>query len=186
MNNRLYHRRLPDWEAFDEITMRVIPRYKTSGLSGDEWRQHVEIEFFHKGQIVYSAGSSTMEAAILMLGTHFIKQQEPIPERVIEIESETCDQPSCREKAVGRYMPKKLTAKNGDWLDMGDQRLHYYRKFCKAHARRGDCSREDCDENYEPLDGLKPDDSSNVHESPSVFGGVIAIDGPSGEGEVKS
>jgi hypothetical protein len=82
---RIFHRRLSNWEAFDEVQLRVIPRYKTSGLSGDEWRQHVEIEFFQKGQIVYSAGAGTMEAAILMLGTHFIQQQEPIPTRVIEV-----------------------------------------------------------------------------------------------------
>lgn len=174
--NNFYHRRLPEWEAFDEISLRIIPRYKTSGLSGDEWRQHVEIEFFHKGQIVYSAGTSTMEAAILMLGAHFVKQQEPIPDRVIEIENGTCDQPSCKASAVGRYLVKRLTAANGEWLDMNDQRLQYYRKFCKVHARRGDCSREDCDENYEPMDGLSPSDSTNIHESPSVLGGVVVVD----------
>lgn len=180
--NRLFHRRLPDWEAFDEIKMRVIPRYKTSGLSGDEWRQHVEIEFFHKGQVVYSAGSSTMEAAILLLGSHFIQQQEPIPTRVLEVERETCDQPSCREKPVGRYLLKKLTASTGEWLDMNEQSLHYYRQFCTKHARRGDCSREDCDANYEPMDGLKPSDSTNVVESPSVFGGAVVLEGaPDGE-----
>lgn len=183
--NRIFQRRLSDWEAFDEINLRVIPRYKTSGLSGDEWRQHVEIEFFHKGQIVYSAGTSTMEAAILMLGTHFIQQQEPIPTRVIEVEGEMCDQPSCREKFVGRYMLKRLTAKNGEWLDMKDQSLVYYRKFCAKHARRGDCSREDCDENYEPMDTLKPDDSNNIHESPSAFGGAVVVDLPDGD-EVRS
>jgi hypothetical protein len=176
--NSLNHRRLRNWEPFDEISLRIIPRYKTSGLSGDEWRQHVQIEFKHKGEVVFSAGAGDMQSAYMMLGHHMLEQACPIPDRVIEIERDACDQPSCKEKAVGRYMLKRLTADNGEFLDMKEQYSTYYRQFCKKHARRGDCSREDADDNYEPLDGLKPEASSNIHESPSGFGGAFVIDGP--------
>lgn len=32
----------PDAQAFDEIRIVTVPRYKQSGLSGDEWRIHAE------------------------------------------------------------------------------------------------------------------------------------------------
>ena len=89
----LYHRRLRDWEPFDEITMRVVPRYKTSGLSGDEWRQHVEVQFKHKGEVVHSFGASKMESALMLMGSHLMQETCPIPQRVIEIERGMCDQP---------------------------------------------------------------------------------------------
>lgn len=179
--NRLYQRRLRSWEPFDEITMRVVPRYKTSGLSGDEWRQHVQVEFKHKGEVVHSFGASTVEAALMLVGHHYLQATCPIPERVIEIERERCDQPSCQEKPVGRYLLKRLAADDGQWLADDESGFAYYRKFCRNHARRGDCGREDSDRNYEPLDGLKPEDSSNLIESPSVFGGAYTFNDPDPE-----
>lgn len=173
-----YHKRLPDWEAFDEITMRVVPRYKTSGLSGDEWRQHVEVEFRFKGEKVGGFGARDMKAAAMLFGHHLLEQTCPIPERVIEIERAKCDQPSCTEPAVGRYLLKRLTSDRGEYLAQDEQSFAYYRQFCRKHARRGDCGREDSDANYEPLDDLRPDDSSNLIESPSAFGGVVELDAP--------
>gem|GEM_PF-6705725 len=38
----------PDAQAFDEIRIVTVPRYKTSGLSGDEWRISAMIQFFAK------------------------------------------------------------------------------------------------------------------------------------------
>lgn len=34
----------PDWELFDRMEFQVVPRYKTSGLSGNEWRYHVSVK----------------------------------------------------------------------------------------------------------------------------------------------
>lgn len=163
----LYHRRLRNWEPFDEIKLKVVPRYKTSGLSGDEWRQSACIEFFHKGVMVAEQWYGSMQAAVTFLPSLMYTLCEPIPEAIIPIEDAHCDQPSCRNKAAGRYRMKRLFSRTGELLDASDQPLTFYRKFCKVHARRGDCSREDGDSNYEPLDDLKPDDSENVQESPS-------------------
>lgn len=153
MNGGPYHKRLPDWEAFDEISLRVVPRYKMSGLSGDEWRQHIAIVFSHKGVPIVETGCRDMKTAILMLGTHFLQNQSPIADRVLELEQTSCDQPSCRAKIVTKRLLKRQTARDGEWLDMSQQHFRYYRQFCKEHARRGDCSREDSDDNYEPMDG---------------------------------
>lgn len=167
--DRLWHKRVDDFESFDRITFEVVPRYKTSGLSGDEWRQHVEVTFWFKGEKVHSAGFRDMQAALLMTGSEWVRAQEPIPDRVIELErAGLCDQPSCAEKSVGRLKIKqeferghRLHEDETKWSDK-------YRQFCKKHIRRGDCSREDSDDNYEPMDGVSADASTNLEESPSA------------------
>jgi hypothetical protein len=171
--DKLYHRRLRDFESFDRVELSIVPRYKTSGLSGDEWRQHIAVKFYFKGELVHETGFNRMRDALMLLGGEWIRAQEPIPDRIIELESTKCDQPSCTAEAVGRFELKKLTADNGEYLDMSDQYLRYYRKFCKRHLRRGDCSREDADDNYIPLDGAGPGQSTNVIESPSA---VVALE----------
>ena len=46
----------PDAQAFDEIRIITVPRYKTSGMSGDEWRISARIEFMRNGQVVNTEG----------------------------------------------------------------------------------------------------------------------------------
>lgn len=167
---RLWHKRVSDFESFDRIELQVMPRYKTSGMSGDEWRQHVSVKFYFKGEVVHEAGWNSMQNALMFLPSEWIKAQEPIPSRVIEMEHEgLCDQPSCPNQAEGRFRIKRETSERGAWLHEEETRYHQsYRQFCKRHLRRGDCGREDADDNYESLDGAKPDDSTNVVESPST------------------
>jgi hypothetical protein len=170
----MYHRSLPEYETYDEIRMKVIPRYKTSGLSGDEWRTSIKIEFCFKGQVVKTTSASTMKTAILMLGYESIEMFDDKTAKIhAELEKECCDQPGCSNKAVARFKLKKLTADNGEYLDMNDQYGEYYRKFCSKHLQRGDCGREDADDNYIPLDDKTPEDTTNTKTSPSEFGGVI-------------
>jgi hypothetical protein len=152
LEDNLYHKRLRKFEAFDRIELAVVPRYKTSGLSGDEWRQSTVINFYFKGEVVHTECVNSMENAILLLGSFFVRQQEPIPLRVIKIEeSGKCDQPSCAEQSVARFKLRRLTSDSGEMLDMNDQHLSYYRQFCQKHSGRGDCDREDCDSNYERI-----------------------------------
>lgn len=153
MNDRVFHKRLPDFEAFDRIELSVVPRWKTSGLSGDEWRQSVSVRFLFKGEQVHETWFGDMQAAILFLGSEWVKQQEPIPGRVIEIENEgACDQPSCTDRATVRLRIKRQTSPRGELIDPAETRLRYFRQFCDRHRRRGDCSREDCDDNYEAIE----------------------------------
>ena len=169
LKERIYHRRLPEFESFDRIELQVVPRYKTSDMSGDEWRQHVSVKFYFKGELVHETGWNSMRNALMLLSGEWVRAQEPIPSRVIEMEySGLCDQPSCPNQAEGRFQLKRLTSDSGEYLDMADQRRPYYRQFCKRHMRRGDCSREDADDNYVPLDGVGPDQSTNITESPSA------------------
>lgn len=181
----LFHERSRDFESFDRITLEVVPRYKTSGLSGDEWRQHVQVQFWFKGQVVHETGFRDMEAALMLTPAEWIRAQEPIPEQVIKLERDACDQPSCTEKAVGRFALKRRTDRQGNFLDEKDQHFGAYRQFCKKHLRRGDCSREDSDENYEPLDAVTAEASTNVEESPSALAcadGLVVLGVPEPSG----
>lgn len=178
MKDKLYHRRCKDFASFDRIELVVTPRYKTSGLSGDEWRTGVVVKFHFKGEVVHETFFTSMRYAVMLLGAEWTKAQEPIPMAVIKLEKAKCDQPGCHRDAVARFKLKRLTSDCGEYLDPADQHLEYYRKFCKRHLRRGDCGREDADDNYEPLDGIGPEQSSNLEESPAAFGGIIEVTDP--------
>jgi len=144
------HKRLPNWEPFDEVRMKVVPRLKTSELSGDEWRTAVAIELLHKGRVVVETHAANMRDAALMLGRELLEHSSPIPMEVLRIERGTCDQPGCGRPADVRMVLRELFSDRGDRLDPSDQHgSTYYRQFCARHSGRGDCSREDCRANYE-------------------------------------
>ena len=151
--NKPFHHRLRRFESFDEIKLKVIPRYKTSGLSGDEWRTGVAVTYVFKGEVIHERFYTSMEAAIMTLGSDWLRAQVPVPMRVIEMEGQGyCDQPSCSRTDTKKFRIKRRTSANGEFLDQIElSDLEYYRQFCPEHARRGDCSREDCDDNYEAL-----------------------------------
>ncbi len=50
MNERVNRALKPDAQAFDEVRIRTVPRWKESGLSGDEWRISATVEFWRKGK----------------------------------------------------------------------------------------------------------------------------------------
>lgn len=177
---RLWHKRLSDFEVYDRIEFKVIPRYKTSGLSGDEWRQHVEVTFFFKGKEVKSFGCRDMQIALALAGGRVITwSDEGIADEILAMEKAgLCDQPSCEKPSVGRLRIKEEFGDRGEKLEQKEGPSGYYRQFCKTHIRRGDCSREDSDDNYIPLDGVDADASSNLMESPSAFGGVFKMPEP--------
>lgn len=149
LGEKMWHKRHPDFECYDKITMEVVPRYKESGLSGDEWRQHVEVTFWFKGHRIYSYGARDMQAAMMLFGHHFFETTSPISDKILKLEEDLCDQPSCTNPPTHRYILKELFSSSGDKLDKSDQGDRpYYRKFCQKHGTRGDCGREDSDANY--------------------------------------
>lgn len=164
---REYHRRLHNFEAYDEVRLKVVPRFKTSGLSGDEWRQSVRIELLFKGEVVGEKSYGSMEYAIAYLPSFMAEAGNPIAERIVELEKTRCDQPSCRNATISKYRLKRLTSAQGEYLDASEHHADYHRRFCVVHLRRGDCSREDSDDNYEVVEGPGPNESTNTQESPS-------------------
>lgn len=165
-----HHKRHPDWEAFDKVTVELEPRLKTSGMSGDEWRTGVSVKLWFKGRPIVEKFYNNWDFAISMIAALMAENSCPIDNKVIAIEKHACDQPSCPETAVSRYQLKKLFSERGEALhpDEGSYADHY-RQFCARHLYRGDCSREDCDDNYIVVSGPGPNESQEhpSDESPS-------------------
>lgn len=40
----------PDAQAFDEVRITTVPRWKESELSGDEWRISAKMEFLNRDE----------------------------------------------------------------------------------------------------------------------------------------
>lgn len=144
----------PDAQAFDEVRIITVPRYKTSGLSGDEWRISATIQFYRKGSMVHESGSfRDVETALAFLPSEF--------HRVIDNgkalfcgDGDLCDQEGCSDTATVVYRMKQQFCREGHASDPYEfDKRPLVRKFCERHSRRGDCGLDDADRNYELLSG---------------------------------
>ena len=176
-----YYKRHADDEWFDEIRIELVPRYKTSGLSGDEWRVSAVITMLRKGHVQIEKTVSDMAAATAFLPGLFIERGFPAgadegtekPDMPV-----WCGQPGCPNRATSIYRIKKQYSKHGEEIvdPLGDLR-EVRRAFCGRHLQRGDCGLEDSDMNYAIVSGPGPDKTKMLpsDESPSVFGGFVDV-----------
>jgi len=96
----------PDAQPFDKIIISTVPRYKTSGLSGDEWRISAKVEFYRKGKIVKELDCfRDVEVAVKHLPYWFDTICDEGGAYFGGID-EYCDQEGCEEKAVVTYRLK--------------------------------------------------------------------------------
>ncbi len=146
-----FHKRLPRVEFIDKITIEVVPRYKMSGLSGDEWRHSAVTKFFHKGVEVHEYARHRVRDAVAHLGWEMdsFADGAVLPGEEIEREKTLCDNAGCSAVATSRLYLKEEFSLVGEKLDPEACHFRHYRKFCDEHKKRGDASREDCDDNYE-------------------------------------
>jgi len=182
----LWLKRHREDEGYDSVTLEIVERYKTSGMSGDEWRFSTVVKVWWKGLLIGKRSYWKMENAVRYIDSWMTIDQELMlddTDRKIrwpteEDRAKYCFQPGCRELAVSTYRIKTEYGPQGEDLaerdfDLGPK----VRRFCKKHLRRGDCDKEDCDDNYEVLEGPGPGEAdfrdANITES--GFGGVINI-----------
>lgn len=151
-----------DDEWFDEIRIITLPRYKTSELSGDEWRISGQIQFYRKGKLLYQKGYLNLETAIMFLGSEWTKARE---QSVDDPMNELCFQPGCSEPFIAEYRLKAEYDKSGN--KSVSKFTEWRRRFCSRHLRRGDCGLEDADANYEIVSGAGPEDSTMPEEDVS-------------------
>jgi hypothetical protein len=182
---RRFRPRLPDDRFIDRIEVETIPRYKTSGLSGDEWRTHVRVTAFRKGRVVAVKDVGNIAYAQAMMATgDWWTDDEAIPDP--RIADDLCDQPGCDQPWTVLYRRKSDGCGHcGTVKDRpNDGWSQNYQAFCERHAKRGDCSLHDADDNYEPVEGAHPLEQvvRPEDESPSVFGGFVVLDDPGEEG----
>lgn len=143
INSRKYLR--PDHQMFDEVRIHTTPRFKQSGLSGNEWRYHAEITFLCKGKVMHRRSVRDIETACAFVGAEYHlgcdKGREDIGH-----ENQFCDQEGCQGRPSVFY--KMKTQHNSEGRPASYQ-FEQYRSFCEFHSKRGDQDFNDCDANYE-------------------------------------
>lgn len=143
----------PDAQAFDEVRIITVPRYKTSGLSGDEWRISALIEFYRKGKMVHEAGYRNVEMACTFLASEYHRAIDD-GKAYFAGEDNVCDQEGCVEQATITYRVLAEFCRDHPHKhreEFKDETV--IRKFCARHSRRGDAAFDDADANYAILDG---------------------------------
>ena len=178
-NEKLFRPRLDDDAFIDAITIETVPRFKTSGLSGDEWRTSVVATAYRKGRVVKERHVGNIEYAQQMMATNdWWTDDEAIPEP--KLAYDLCDQPGCSEPWTVLYRrTKRGCSRCGSRQDEPVGLMDTYQAFCERHAHRGDSHLNDSDDNYEAVEGAHPSEQvvRPEDESPSVFGGVVQLGG---------
>jgi hypothetical protein len=139
----------PDAQAFDEVRIVTVPRYKQSGLSGDEWRISASIQLYRKGKLIVERGCGTIEAATVLVGGFYLESCDN-GKGFFAGDGIHCDQEGCSDAATVCYRKKFAYCQQGHKTET---HAPTYRHFCERHKRRGDCGMDDADANYaeEPM-----------------------------------
>lgn len=166
----------PDAQGFDEIRIFTVPRYKTSGLSGDEWRISAKIEFFRKGMLAHEEYMGSVDAACKFLYSLYATALDNGKGYYGGID-DFCDQEGCKEKASVKMLLKQNYCNKGEPHEIKYDKP--YRLFCERHSKRGDCGLEDADANYEVIEGTVIEPKLEDKKE-SIFGGIISLE-PKGQ-----
>lgn len=139
----------PDAQAFDEIRIVTVPRYKTSGLSGDEWRISTTTQFYRKGNLVHETTHGSIEYAVRLLDYDFLNACDN-GKGYFAGEGDLCDQEGCAKPAtIVLEQTKEGCSRCGEVKEPKWSRP--FRKFCDEHKQRGDSSLDDMDDHYKEI-----------------------------------
>lgn len=142
----------PDFQGFDEVRIFTRPRFKVSGLSGDEWRISGVIQLFRKGQLRHEQSFRNVETACHALWWVMSEAGEE-GKASYEGTEGICQQEGCQEAATVRYRVRKEFCRDHPHDHQRELKEMVVREFCPRHAKRGDAGFDDADENYELLNG---------------------------------
>jgi hypothetical protein len=148
----------PDDERYDEITLKIAPRWKESELSGDEWRFSYTAEFKRKGESIFSISAGRLEWLLQGLQWRMIvgAEEGSVDQKAWERTKLKCDQPGCSFVATRFFVRIKRYTEQGEELapsEFYDGKT--YRQFCDGHIHRGDCGLDDSDANYKEIENPK-------------------------------
>ncbi len=179
--SRPFFKRHRDDDYIDEVRIIVRERYKTSGMSGDEWRFARVVQLFRKGRLLGErAYGGTMETVAGFVPWAMVDLMEN-GDVEVKNDDHLCFQPGCANAAVAEYEIVEEFGRQGERLHP-DERPGWSvrRRFCQRHLRRGDCGREDSDANYRAVSGLGPEHQdwtdANIRESSAVHVAVDSLD----------
>jgi hypothetical protein len=139
----------PDAQAFDEVRITTVPRFKDSAISGSEWRISAHVQFLRKGKVAYETRFADIKTACTLLAW---ARENAIDEGKAYNggEGDFCDQEGCSEKATVFYKIRKSYC-NMPYLHPPSDDGESWRAFCEKHSIRGNQSFDDSDSNYERL-----------------------------------
>lgn len=143
----------PDGQAFDEVRIFTVPRWKESELSGDEWRISGRIQFYLKGHLIGERSFRNVATALRYgdwATVDMFENHKPEPPKLPDV-SAICDQEGCKEIATHRYRLVKRFRNDGSEKEM---LWREHRCFCERHRTRGDCGLDDADANYELIETI--------------------------------
>lgn len=157
------HQLAPDYQAFDEVRITTVPRFKTSELSGDEWRISAVVQFIKKGIVVGEKSFDKVDTAIKLLTMMRVQWAEigkgNIEGSRQEIDKvQFCDQEGCNEKATVFYeMIHRDCSHCGSRKMVSDSQYLGipYAQFCERHKYRGDSDLQDNNDNYKEINNPK-------------------------------
>ncbi len=157
MPKHVSYRKLKSDEFVDEIIIKQVPRYKTSDMSGDEWRTSASVILKRKGLTVFNRSFATMSAATAFLPGMFIEVTEMIPDEFYfkwnkGPRQTECMQPGCNHLATHEFRINAHYTNDATKIEIDENEEHRWR-FCAVHARRGDAAYEDSDANIELITG---------------------------------
>lgn len=155
MLGKPWYERHEDDEYFDEIVIRTVPRWKTSGMSGDEWRVSAHVTVKRKGHTILETSFNKIRTAVAILPGLLLTmfEQEHVTRLPDSLDESLCFQPGCDKPAVSVYRLKHDYCPSGQKHDLhSETRL----AFCQTHLERGDCGLKDADDNYDVVSGPGP------------------------------
>ena len=141
-------------QIVDRVVIETEPRWKDSEMSGSQWRYSATVKYYYKDDYVASTWYSDVEAAMDEV-KHFYRSELVYKLWEVSPGSGKCDQEGCAAEATKFFRVKKrsCTSCGHEGEEVNPKRKIEYVAFCPAHAERGDCSLNDCDDNLEEIDG---------------------------------
>src|SRR6266481_8559610 len=91
----------PKAQGFDEVRIFTVPRYKQSGLSGDEWRISDSIELWRKGKLIHERGVRNVEIGFAFASAVLYEAQDD-GKAHFGGDGIHCDQEGCADAATVR------------------------------------------------------------------------------------
>lgn len=151
IRQKMMHVRHPKDEEFDAIDIRVVPRWKESELSGDEWRFSYEAQVKRKGETIITITAGRLDWLLKRLQGDILTacEEENVDHEAWERTETKCDQLGCAEIATVFYVCHNRYTERGDMLAPNEfHDGNEYRQYCERHKNRGDCALDDAMHNY--------------------------------------
>jgi hypothetical protein len=156
----------PSYQAYDEVRIETLPRFKSSALSGSEWRIAARTRLLYKGTVEYetyhaNVDEAARELVVTLCNAAVARMNVRAPQLHAATDSARdpyCDQEGCAERATTafRVLSSRCTACGSNAGALHATGPYGCRYFCARHSTRGEGYLDDTAANYELVAGAPP------------------------------